>query len=560
MYGMTNRPKAAVEVIQEKLGCWKNATCHCVPDTNVKDWIVHIQSLAFHTGMRECDDERIDEMISGRFPPGHCAVVFDPLTLLVTKQGNNYILKERTPDVEATMAHLFRLLSKFDNALYVCTTYGRRWEVDGNWNVHSTYFRAMANEHGISSWDGDRFWDSIFPWCTREGKTQYLNLWHHGELEGQLNLAHQWGSVLFRIAEFFNFTTLSSDERKANEDAYLRCCAADMLGPSAEEVAKFGKSKDADFNSLLKWFSTCLSSERTAANRIPEEEDMGAETGAAPSGQSVASGSGPAEAPDLPGDGESRHATAKHNGVPAPRIVSSLRSDGSKLEHYLITFKRVVQGDQVSFVETRTLIEEEEADSASPSGEVPSSSSAGETRYRPGMVIGSGVSGELDIPAFRYDCTNADWKRRVYLALNCEIEEGYQLPMCGKQKWHALCLNCTRVYSSYPGFPNNGFCTSCPNPGDTIVALACEALIYVADDVRYYSSDGIMTSVDLDKPSNPRHRVASQIAVETAPQDDDEMEDENPDELPMGSDQGGSFPLSPEISDDIPVEMGGCSL
>ena len=113
------------------------------------------------------------------------------------------------------------------------------------------------------------------------------------------------------------------------------------------------------------------------------------------------------------------------------------------------------------------------------------------------------------------------------------------------------------MYSSYPGFPNNGFCTSCPNPGDTIVALACEALIYVADDVRYYSSDGIMTSVDLDKPSNPRHRVASQIAVETAPQDDDEMEDENPDELPMGSDQGGSFPLSPEISDDIPVEMGG---
>ena len=50
MYGMANRPKAAVDVIQEKLGCWNNATCHCVPDTNVQDWIAHIQSLAFILG------------------------------------------------------------------------------------------------------------------------------------------------------------------------------------------------------------------------------------------------------------------------------------------------------------------------------------------------------------------------------------------------------------------------------------------------------------------------------------------------------------------------------
>ena len=162
----------------------------------------------------------------------------------------------------------------------------------------------------------------IFPWCVREAKTQYLNLWHHGEIEGQLNLAHEWESVLFRIAEFFNFATLSYDERKANAEAYTRCCASDMIGPATEEVVKFGRSKDADFNSLFKWFNACLSSERTAVSRIPEE-GAGVETGAAPSDQSVASGSGPAEAPAPPGDDEGRHATAEHRDVPAPRIVSS---------------------------------------------------------------------------------------------------------------------------------------------------------------------------------------------------------------------------------------------
>ena len=64
-----------------------------------------------------------------------------------------------------------------------------------------------------------------------------------------MNLAHEWETVLFRIAEFLNFTTLSHDERKANAEAYTRCCAVDMIGPATAEVAKFGKSKDADFNS-----------------------------------------------------------------------------------------------------------------------------------------------------------------------------------------------------------------------------------------------------------------------------------------------------------------------
>ena len=149
-------------MIKDKLGCWKNVSAHCVVGSTVKEWITYIQSLATAIDMQECSDPLVDNMVSGRFPPGHCAVVFDPLTLLVTQQGNNHVLKDRTPEVEATMAHLFRLLSKFDNALYVCTTYGCRWEVDGNWNEHSTYFRDMAADHGISSWDGNHFWDNVF--------------------------------------------------------------------------------------------------------------------------------------------------------------------------------------------------------------------------------------------------------------------------------------------------------------------------------------------------------------------------------------------------------------
>jgi len=197
IYSKSNRPKAAAEVIKDKLGCWNNATSHCAVGSTLKEWITYIQFLSFAVDMRECGDPIIDTMISGRFPPGHCAVVFDPLSLLVEKQGDGHVLKERTREIEDTRRHLFQLLSKFVNALYVCTTYGRRWEVDGNWDEHSTFFRCMAADHGVSSWDGNHFWEKIFPWCTREGKTQYLNLWHHGEIDGHLNLVHEWETVLF---------------------------------------------------------------------------------------------------------------------------------------------------------------------------------------------------------------------------------------------------------------------------------------------------------------------------------------------------------------------------
>ena len=184
------------------------------------EWIQYIADLAMTMELQMVSlkgDEAAyaDPVVKGRFPPSHSIVVFDTLNYATTKDNSTHVysVDDLTEHNLELLDRLFLLMSKFDNALYVCTSRGARWGVEGDWEEVVAKIKILAHRHEIQCWDGDWFWESLKPWQVRAGKEMTLRPTWHGEAGDRYNLVQRWEDLMFRIGELFNYTCLDLRER-----------------------------------------------------------------------------------------------------------------------------------------------------------------------------------------------------------------------------------------------------------------------------------------------------------------------------------------------------------
>ena len=222
------------KTIQSGMGCWDNLSGLIQDEAGPAEWIQYIADLAITMGpqmvsLKGDEVAYADPVVKGRFPPSHSIVVFDTLNFAVEKDKSTdvYSIGEVTEQHLEVMDRLFLLMSKFDNALYVCTSRGARWDIKGGWEEAVAKIRPLAQEHNIQCWDGDWFWESLLPWRVRAGKETSIRPKWHGEPSDRYNLVQRWEDLMFRIGELFNYTCL--DLREREKYWYALCQSSEEL-------------------------------------------------------------------------------------------------------------------------------------------------------------------------------------------------------------------------------------------------------------------------------------------------------------------------------------------